>query len=76
LVASIMMADAATAKGLASLSVLAILMYVAQGFAGYPITALMLKKEGKRLLSDLRSGKVTVNTDEEKVKDLPEQKSR
>ncbi len=22
-------------------------MYVAQGFAGYPITALMLKKEGK-----------------------------
>ncbi|HBF4500785.1 TPA: hypothetical protein KON93_002135 [Clostridioides difficile] len=76
LVASIMMADAATAKGLASLSVLAILMYVAQGFAGYPITALMLKKEGKRLLSDFRSGKVTVNTDEEKVKDLPEQKSR
>lgn len=50
LVASIMMSDAATAKGLTDLSVLAILMYVAQGFAGYPITALALKKEGNKLI--------------------------
>ena len=46
LVASIMMSDAATAKGLNDLAVLAILMYVVQGFAGYPLTAMMLKKEG------------------------------
>lgn len=45
IVASIMMSEAATAKGLTDLSVLAILVYVAQGFAGYPITALMLKKK-------------------------------
>ncbi len=50
------MSEAAAAKGLTELSVLAILMYVIQGFAGYPITALMLKKEGKRLLEGFRSG--------------------
>lgn len=74
LVASIMMSDAATAKGLADLAVLAILMYVAQGFAGYPITAILLKKEGKKLLKQYRNGEVKiprkdeVSTTEEKSK--------
>lgn len=58
LVASIMMSDAATAKGLNDLAVLAILMYVVQGFAGYPLTAMLLKKEGNKLLADFRGGKV------------------
>lgn len=58
LVASIMMADAATAKGLNDLAVLAILVYVAQGFAGYPLTSILLRKEGNKLLSDFRSGKI------------------
>lgn len=57
LVASIMMSDAASAKGLNDLAVLAILMYVAQGFAGYPLTAMLLKKEGQKLLIDFRSKK-------------------
>ena len=56
IVAALMMSEAAAAKGLTELSVLAILMYVAQGFVGYPITALMLKKEGKRLLAMFRNG--------------------
>lgn len=56
IVAALMMSEAAAAKGLTELSVLAILMYVAQGFVGYPITALMLKKEGKRLLAQFRNG--------------------
>lgn len=56
IVAALVMSEGAAAKGLTELSVLAILMYVAQGFAGYPITALMLKKEGNRLLKILRSG--------------------
>lgn len=56
IVAALVMSEAAAAKGLTELSVLAILMYVAQGFVGYPITALMLKKEGKRLLGLLRTG--------------------
>lgn len=37
---------------------------------GYFIIVLMFKKEGKRFLLDFRSGKVIVNIDEEKVKDL------
>lgn len=56
IVAALMMSEAAAAKGLMDLSVLAILMYVAQGFVGYPITALMLKKEGTRLLKEYREG--------------------
>lgn len=83
LVASIMMSDAATAKGLTDLSVLAILMYVAQGFAGYPITALALKKEGNKLIKQFRNGEIkatkkdNVAVVEEKSKfklipDLPE----
>lgn len=56
IVAALVMSEGAAAKGLTELSVLAILMYVAQGFAGYPLTAIMLKKEGNRLLKIFRSG--------------------
>lgn len=57
IVAATMMNQAALDKGLTSAAVLAIAMYVCQGFAGYPLTAIMLKKEGKKLLSGFRSGK-------------------
>lgn len=57
IVAAVMVQQAAAQKGLETASVLAICMYVMQGFAGYPLTAVMLKKEGKRLLKDYRSGK-------------------
>lgn len=56
IVAALVMSDGAAALGLDELSVLAILMYVIQGFAGYPLTALMLKKEGNRLLTGYRNG--------------------
>ncbi|AIS58929.1 hypothetical protein [Listeria ivanovii] len=55
-VSSLIMSEAAQAAGLVSLSVLAILIYVMQGFAGYPLTSIMLKKEGTRMLSKYRSG--------------------
>ena len=50
------MSEAAQSAGLASLSVLAILIYVTQGFAGYPLTSIVLKKEGKRKLQEYRAG--------------------
>ena len=56
IVAAVMMQQAAAAKGLETASVLAICMYVMQGFAGYPLTAVLLKKEGKNLLKAYRSG--------------------
>lgn len=56
IVAATMMNQAALEKGLTSAAVLAIAMYVCQGFAGYPLTAVMLKKEGRKLLAAFRSG--------------------
>ena len=59
-VAATMMQDAAKAAGLEVAAVFAIAMYCVQGFAGYPITAVCLQKEGRRLLKDFRSGKVVL----------------
>lgn len=63
IVAATMMNQAALEKGLTSAAVLAIAMYVCQGFAGYPLTAIMLKKEGKKLLKQFRSGQVSTNSE-------------
>ena len=55
--ASLIMSQAAADAGLQALSVLAILIYVMQGFAGYPLTAIMLKREGRRVLDLHRAGR-------------------
>lgn len=60
LVSSLLMSDAASAAGLPSLAVLGIVIYVIQGFAGYPITSIVLKKEGKRLLQLHQKGELEV----------------
>ncbi|NWQ42476.1 hypothetical protein MLOOGBEN_17375 [Bacillus sp. EB106-08-02-XG196] len=57
-VSALIMSEAAKEAGLATLSVFAIVIYVMQGFAGYPITSIVLKKEGKRLLKQYRSGQL------------------
>jgi hypothetical protein len=59
-VSALIMSEGAKEAGLASLSVFAIVIYVMQGFAGYPITSIVLKKEGKRLLQQYRSGKLAL----------------
>ena len=56
LVAANIMSDAAKEAGLMAASVFAISMYCIQGFAGYPLTSVCLKIEGKRLLKVYRSG--------------------
>ncbi|MGD6854093.1 hypothetical protein ACQCVO_03365 [Bacillus infantis] len=53
-VSALIMSEGAKEAGLASLSVFAIVIYVMQGFAGYPITSFVLKKEGKNLLETYR----------------------
>lgn len=60
IVAATMMRDAAAEAGLKQAAIFAITMYCIQGFAGYPITAVCLQMEGKRLLKDFRSGKVKI----------------
>lgn len=57
LVAAIMMTEVAAQKGLTDFSVLATVIYVVQGFVGYPLTALCLKSEGKRLLDIFHNDK-------------------
>lgn len=66
IVAATTMSDAAKNAGLTVASVFAIAMYCVQGFAGYPLTALCLQKEGRRLLKEYRSGNVVL-TDKEKA---------
>lgn len=56
IVAASMMQKAAEANGMQTAAVFAIAMYCMQGFAGYPLTAICLQKEGRRLLSNYRSG--------------------
>jgi hypothetical protein len=58
-VASILMTTAATEMGLPTIAVLATCMYIMQGFFGYPLTAILLKKEAVRLAEHVRSGEVS-----------------
>lgn len=60
IVAATMMQAAATEAGLERAALFAIAMYCIQGFAGYPITAVCLQMEGKRLLKDFRSGNAQI----------------
>lgn len=64
-VATLLMGDAAKAKGLENLIVLPILVYVGQGFVGYPLTSFMLKREDRRLLKLYREGKLKRISQEE-----------
>ena len=58
-VSALIMSEGAKEAGLASLSVFAIVIYVMQGFAGYPITSIVLKKEGEKLLEQYRNGELS-----------------
>ena len=57
IVAATMMQSAAQEAGLTTAAVFAISMYCIQGFAGYPLTAIVLKREGALLLEKYRSSK-------------------
>ena len=58
IVAAVTMQEAAAAKGLEAAALFAIAMYCVQGFAGYPLTAVCLQLEGKKLLKGYRAGEV------------------
>ncbi|MTI68126.1 MAG: hypothetical protein FH753_16220 [Firmicutes bacterium] len=76
-VASILMSSAAADKGLTTIAVLATSMYIMQGFFGYPVTALMLKKEANRLANKIRNGEIKVKSNNnEAVNDKQKSKFR
>ncbi|MFC5590179.1 hypothetical protein ACFPRA_14840 [Sporosarcina soli] len=60
IVSALIMSEGAADAGLATLSVFAIVIYAMQGFAGYPLTSIVLNKEGKRLLAKYRKGELAV----------------
>lgn len=60
IVAATTMMDAANAKGLTEAAIFAIAMYCVQGFAGYPLTAVCLQLEGKKMLKSYRNGEVKI----------------
>ena len=59
-VSALIMSEGAANAGLTTLSVFAIVIYVMQGFAGYPLTSFVLKKEGKSLLEKFHKGELTI----------------
>jgi len=73
-VAALVMSEGASAAGLEDLAVFAIVIYVIQGFAGYPITSIVLKREAKRLLKEHHQGNIqSVTLVEEDVEQSSEQ---
>ena len=68
IIAAKLMRDAAVAKGLTAVGVYAIAVYCVQGFAGYPLTAIFLQGEGRRLIKNFRAGKVSAAEEEQAVK--------
>ena len=67
IVAATVMQSAAVAKGLEAAAVFAIAMYCVQGFAGYPLTAVCLQFEGKKLLKQFRSGEATAEVADKEI---------
>lgn len=65
IVAATTMQLAAQSKGLEVAATFAVAMYCIQGFAGYPLTAIMLHKFGNKELAKLRSGEIVL-TEEQK----------
>lgn len=52
--AAMIMQDAANKIGKPELGMLAMIVFIMQGFVGFPLTAIFLNKEGKRLVTDFR----------------------
>lgn len=52
LVAAVLMSDGLKAAGLTTLVALPISMFISHSLIGYPLTSVMLKKEGRRLLKE------------------------
>lgn len=55
--ASILMSDAAMEKGFDHIAMLATLVFVFQGFFGFPLTSFFLRKESRNMLRAFRTGK-------------------
>ena len=56
--ATIIMSDAAQALGLTELAMVSSIIYIMQGFVGFPLTSFFLRRAGAAMLDDFRNGRV------------------
>ncbi|MCQ2558468.1 MAG: hypothetical protein MJ135_05030 [Oscillospiraceae bacterium] len=70
IVAATTMQTAAMERGLEAAALFAIAMYCVQGFAGYPLTALCLQLEGKKLLGKFRAGEASVLSEKNAIDEV------
>lgn len=75
IVSAIIMAGGATKAGLQDLAVFAIIIYVMQGFIGYPLTSIMLKREGRRVLKQYHDGTWNTSNDPKSTSNKQETES-
>lgn len=68
-VAALIMADVAKAKGLESIAVFATIIVVIQGFFGYPVASFLLNKEAKNLLTTFRKNENKASTNNIEAKE-------
>ncbi len=66
LVAALLMTDGLKTAGITSLVALPVAMFVLHSVLGYPLTAFMLKREGKRVVKEFRAGNIAPITEEQK----------
>lgn len=71
LVSALLMTDGLKAAGLSSLVVLPVSMFIMHSMIGYPLTSVMLKKEGRRLLREHRDNPQAVVVEKESVETEP-----
>lgn len=76
LVAALLMSDGLKAAGLTTLVALPIAMFISHSLIGYPLTSVMLKKEGRRLLKEFHETAPSVVDEHEleEIENAPEKK--
>jgi len=67
MVATLLMTDGLKAAGATTLVALPVSMFILHSFIGYPMTAILLRKEGRRLKEELKSGKGHIDPNAPKI---------
>ena len=69
LMAALIMGEAGNAAGMPALGTLSSICFIMQGFVGFPLTALFLKKEATRVLGEIDKGSWVVEEKKEESED-------
>lgn len=67
MVATLLMTDGLKAAGATTLVALPVSMFILHSFIGYPMTAILLRKEGRRLKEEFKSGKGHIDPNAPKI---------